>query len=445
MSNHYTRETQHYYRIHDYKNAIAIIDEAISITPTLVELYIVKARIYKRINQLEKAASIMEEARLMDLQDRFINMKSTKYFLRANNINAAVDTISLFTKNDDTSNGVADLHTMQCVWFLTESADAYFRLYKSALQQIETVKKSESETQAEELYNLNKDVVTYSGLALKRYSAVIETFGVYWDDQLDFHQYCLRKGTPRAYLDMLKWGDHVFYQSIYLKSLVGYSDVTFDILHKEEYFRDVLTARPIKKSKKEKKEDGRKRELLTKYARASVKDEDVFGETLVKKLVDKKNKDKLGELTKLITKSDYDLSIDSQILKFKLNFELKKFVLCLQALNKIHAVNTTHPSIAALYLKLHQELNDSNVQEAIKKILTLGLTKNFGSSVKSDDGESVIGELVKTYLKNDTFETGLYTISANRVVASEKFTARLDAIQAALDPYESNYLEYYKL
>ncbi|GMG46197.1 unnamed protein product [Ambrosiozyma monospora] len=436
---------QHYYRIHDYKNAIAIIDEAIHLTPTLVELYIVKARIYKRINQLEKASSIMEEARLMDLQDRFINYKSTKYFLRANNINAAVDTISLFTKNDETSNGVADLHTMQCIWFLTESADAYFRLYKSALQQIETVKKTPSETQAEELFNLNKDVVTYSGLALKRYGAVIETFGVYWDDQLDFHQYCLRKGTPRAYLDMLSWGDHVFHQPIYMKSLVGYSNVTFDILHNEEYFKEVLTARPVKKSKKEKKEEGKKRELLIKYARANVKDEDVLGETLVKKLVDMKNKDKLGELTKLITKSEYDLSIDSQILKFKLNFELKKFVLCLQSLNKIHAVNATHPSIGALYLKLHQELNDSNVQDAIKKILILGLTKNFGTLVKNENRELVIDELVKIYLKHDTFETGLYAIFANTVVACEKFTARLDAIQAALDPYESNYLEYYKL
>lgn len=40
----------------------------------------------------------MDSARKLDLQDRFINTKATKYFLRADKVKEAQDTIGLFTK-----------------------------------------------------------------------------------------------------------------------------------------------------------------------------------------------------------------------------------------------------------------------------------------------------------------------------------------------------------
>jgi hypothetical protein len=40
----------------------------------------------------------MNEARLLDLQDRYVNSKCTKYMLRNDQQKAAKDTISLFIK-----------------------------------------------------------------------------------------------------------------------------------------------------------------------------------------------------------------------------------------------------------------------------------------------------------------------------------------------------------
>jgi peptide alpha-N-acetyltransferase len=40
----------------------------------------------------------MDEARLLDLQDRFINTKCTKYMIRAHDIDKAEKTIALFAR-----------------------------------------------------------------------------------------------------------------------------------------------------------------------------------------------------------------------------------------------------------------------------------------------------------------------------------------------------------
>ena len=109
---------QHYLYQNDLTAASKYIDIAIEHSPTLVELYIIKARIIKHQGDFVKASDVMNEGRLLDLQDRFINSKSTKYLLRANKVNEAIDCISLFTKLDENAvNGCKDLHTMQANWF----------------------------------------------------------------------------------------------------------------------------------------------------------------------------------------------------------------------------------------------------------------------------------------------------------------------------------------
>lgn len=42
------------------------------------------------------------------------------------------------------------------------------------------------------------------GRALKKYGAVEKHFADFAEDQFDFHGYCVRKGTLRAYVDVLR-------------------------------------------------------------------------------------------------------------------------------------------------------------------------------------------------------------------------------------------------
>ena len=70
--------------------------------------------------------NIMNEARELDLQDRFVNSKCVKYMLRNGKIEEAEKTAGLFTKADSPT-PLSDLMEMQCIWYEFEKAMAYER------------------------------------------------------------------------------------------------------------------------------------------------------------------------------------------------------------------------------------------------------------------------------------------------------------------------------
>jgi len=57
-----------------------------------------KAKVLKRAGDALGAAELMEEARSLDGQDRFLNGKAAKYWLRAGEVKKAEELVSLFTK-----------------------------------------------------------------------------------------------------------------------------------------------------------------------------------------------------------------------------------------------------------------------------------------------------------------------------------------------------------
>ena len=89
---------QHHSYLRRFETSLTLIDEAIKLSPKLPELYTCKARCLKRAGDLLGAANCMEEARMLDKADRFLNTKSAKYHLRAG-LSAEVQAIlGLFTK-----------------------------------------------------------------------------------------------------------------------------------------------------------------------------------------------------------------------------------------------------------------------------------------------------------------------------------------------------------
>ena len=60
-----------------------------------------KARVLKHQNKLEDAADVMDQARTLDLQDRFVNCKAVKYFLRANKPIKAKEVARLFLVDEN--------------------------------------------------------------------------------------------------------------------------------------------------------------------------------------------------------------------------------------------------------------------------------------------------------------------------------------------------------
>ncbi|ETN36633.1 uncharacterized protein HMPREF1541_08911 [Cyphellophora europaea CBS 101466] len=171
---------QHYnYKLsRDLGKAMTYADKCIALDPKSVDFHAVKARTYKHQGDLAAAAKTMEEARALDEKDRAINTKCAKYQLRNDENDAALNTASKFTQNKTSGGPLGDLIDMQCVWYLTEDGQSHLRQRKL-------------------------------GLALKRFHQILTIFDVWQDDQFDFHNFSLRKGMIRAYIDMLRWEDHL--------------------------------------------------------------------------------------------------------------------------------------------------------------------------------------------------------------------------------------------
>ncbi|KAF2632025.1 N-alpha-acetyltransferas-like protein 15 [Macroventuria anomochaeta] len=171
---------QHYNYVlsRDLKKANEYIDRLIKLDPKSVDYHQTKARIQKHTGDIQKAAETINHARELDERDRYINTKCAKYQLRANENEKALATMSKFTRNEAVGGPLGDLHDMQCMWYLIEDGEAYARQQKY-------------------------------GLALKRFTAIADIFDVWHEDQFDFHSFSLRKGQIRAYIDMIRWEDHL--------------------------------------------------------------------------------------------------------------------------------------------------------------------------------------------------------------------------------------------
>ncbi|KAI9815875.1 MAG: hypothetical protein M1832_005185 [Thelocarpon impressellum] len=173
-----------YYLSRDLKEAMANIEKAIELSPTSVDYHMTKARTLKHYGHARRASETMEHARTLDERDRYINTKAAKYQLRAGENDAALKTMSKFTRNETAGGPLGDLHEMQCMWYLSEDGESYARQGKY-------------------------------GLALKRFTSIYDIFDVWQEDQFDFHSFSLKKGQIRAYVDMVRWEDrlreHPFY------------------------------------------------------------------------------------------------------------------------------------------------------------------------------------------------------------------------------------------
>ena len=102
------------------------MNQAIEHTPTVVDLYVLKAKIYKSSGDLEKAAIIYDEARKLDLADRYLNAVASRYMIRVDRIEDAEATMALFSKDSNEDKGL-NVHDMQCMWYEVECGKSYLR------------------------------------------------------------------------------------------------------------------------------------------------------------------------------------------------------------------------------------------------------------------------------------------------------------------------------
>jgi hypothetical protein len=141
---------QHFSALDNQPRALELLDKALAHTPTLPDLHAQRGRVLKRAGAPLAAARALEDARLLDGQDRFLNTKAGKYRLRAGMLDEAQDILGLFTKvslasgsrawsreeaadasvQKDAASPGADLTDMQSLLYMFEEAAAYARAGK---------------------------------------------------------------------------------------------------------------------------------------------------------------------------------------------------------------------------------------------------------------------------------------------------------------------------
>ncbi|KAI5301450.1 hypothetical protein KEM55_001724, partial [Ascosphaera atra] len=270
----------------------------------------------------------MEEARKLDIKDRYINTKAAKYQLRNNDNEGALDNVSKFTRNDISGGPLGDLLEMQGVWYFIEDGEAYLRQKKL-------------------------------GLALKRLHTVFEIFDTWSEDQFDFHHFSLRKGMIRAYIDMLRWEDHLRDHPFYVRAAKS-ALKAYLLLHDEpklafgpdgvdpnETMSEADKKKAAKKARKEKERAdaeaaAKKAAATSKSSDADEKkvDEDPNGEKLVH------TEDPLGAAVKVLSPLlKLDLKdVEVQTLGFDVFLRQNKPLLALKCLLAAHAIDPSHPT-----------------------------------------------------------------------------------------------------
>ena len=367
----------------DLQKALTYTDQLIDLAPKTYDWHMTKARILKHQGKPSEAAQQMNVARELDLKDRWINSKCAKYQLRDNANEAAIQTMSKFTRNEVIGGTLGDLIEMQALWYLTEDGEAYIRQGRF-------------------------------GLALKRLHTVWNIFEQWQEDQFDFHTFSLRKGQIRAYVDMLRWEDrlrsHPYYRRAALDAiriyLALYDNSSLASISELPRGLDPALAsdsKAIKKARQEEeKADAAQKELDRKAAAkrnnlgqdGEVKktDEDPKGLKFVqtKTPLD----DCLKFLSPLVEFGEKDLEV--QKVAFEVFIRRKKFLVALKHLLAAFAIDREESSLHPLAVRFVNELGKAtDAPEQVKTLAEKHLPSPFNKAGSVKELPSINQEFMK--------------------------------------------------
>ncbi|XP_076925857.1 N-terminal acetyltransferase A complex auxiliary subunit NAA15-like [Bidens hawaiensis] len=331
---------QHYDRLGLYDVALAKIDEALQHTPTVIDLYSVKSKILKHGGDFVAAAELADEARCMDLADRYVNSQCAKRMLQADQVPLAEKTAVLFTKDGDQHN---NLHDMQCMWYEIACGESYIR---------------------------QGDL----GRALKNFLAVEKHYADITEDQFDFHSYCLRKMTLRSYIEMLRFQDRLHAHAYFRKAAIGaikcyiklYDSPSKSSTEEEDELAKLPAAQKKKLRQKQRKAEAQaKKEAEVKNEEANAGGVSKSGKRQVKPVDPDPHGEKLlqtedplieaGKYLKLLQKHSSDF-LETHLLSFEVNMRKKKILLALQALKQLQRMDPENPDAHKCLIRFFHEV-----------------------------------------------------------------------------------------
>ncbi|GAB6026014.1 N-alpha-acetyltransferase 15, NatA auxiliary subunit [Chamberlinius hualienensis] len=360
---------QHFDYLEKYAQALEYINTAIEHTPTLIELFIVKGRIYKHADNIQEAVKYMDEAQALDTADRYVNSKCAKYMLRACMMREAEEMCSKFTREGVSA--MENLNEMQCMWFQTECALAYQRQGKF-------------------------------GEALKKCHEIDRHFTEIIEDQFDFHTYCMRRMTLRSYIGLLRLEDvlrnHPFYFKAAKCAIEVYLTIHDKPLRDDEALREQNTENmdpsELKKLRNKQRKARKKAELEKERQNAAAekreqhnksrqqqdgeqdgpKEEELIPEKLAKV------PDPLNNAVKFLKplQTLAAARIETHLMAFEIYVRKGKLLLMLQSVKRAFALAPDHPGVHAVLVRFYLEVKKAKqLPEAMKTVLDIEMEKVY--------------------------------------------------------------------
>ncbi|TKR77373.1 hypothetical protein L596_018361 [Steinernema carpocapsae] len=354
---------QHYDRLGNYTLAMKYIDQAFQHTPTLIEVLTAKARILKHMGDLREAAALMVQAQSLDTADRYINSKCAKYMLRAGEIKEAENMCGKFTREN--TNPTECLTEMQCMWYQVERARAF---------------------------NAAKDY----GQALVNCHQINSHFDTFYEDQYDFHSYCVRKMTLTSYVKLLRLEDVMRYHDFYINGMKVAVKVYLRMLDRPKDFTEekpveghenMTDAQILKAKRKAQKEKARKaaadaEEAKKQQKNKKKKDEDIEGVVIEKydpeKLI--KESKPLEEAMKFVApilRLAQMKDIEAFILAFEVCLRRDKILLMLQCLIRAAKIDAAHPLLHVAKIKFLKYYQDKQYEGLMAEVVSTAAQKLF--------------------------------------------------------------------
>ena len=118
----YFYAAQHYLFLAELEQAIEYINSALDLTPSVVEFYMVAAKIFKHSSMRNLWMDTFDKARKLEVQDKYLMSKMMKVYLRTGNIDRHNELVNRYTVHPLIEYNVLNSEPL---WYLNECGCAY--------------------------------------------------------------------------------------------------------------------------------------------------------------------------------------------------------------------------------------------------------------------------------------------------------------------------------
>ena len=181
----YYFSAQHFEIMGNSEKALEYINKAIKLTPSVVEFFMVKARILKHNLLYEESSIAMGKAKDLDLSDRYLNAKHAKSVVRNNDVDEGCKIMMEFVKNPLVEENML---RYQCLWFKIETGIAYLKSGKLLLSH-------------------------------RMFKGILDNFKEMYEDQSDFYNYSLRRYMLCDFYSLINYTKNMYKNKNVINSL----------------------------------------------------------------------------------------------------------------------------------------------------------------------------------------------------------------------------------